>query len=222
MTGDCQGDVLVSDDGRRISRLEDGDRDGALTLYKRYLGLDPDGQAAQVAAEEIASIEQQLAEERRPEAEAAEARRAELEEAQRLADRDRARRRWQAAEALRRAGDPARAADEYRAALAAAPADDHGFRARAWLELEVALAEAGSPPAVVLVPPTDAVVDVDREIASETRRISSLFLAGLALVSGLALDLVPASSNNGTFEVVDLAPLACYGFAATIGAVWAF
>ena len=49
-----------------------------------------------------------------------------------------------------------------------------------------------------------------------------LALAGVAVASGVALDLVPGSANNGRFDGMDVLPLGCYAIGLVLAASWAF
>ena len=171
-----------------------GDKARALELYRKYLELDPNGQGAHVAAEAVAAIEAQLADEKRlKEAEAAEAqKRAEAAETQKRAD---------AVEAQKRAEADRLARERER--------ERRG-------ETRVAGAFITPPPAR----PAAEVADERGEV--KRRRPLWLSLAIAAVATGLALDFIPDSSTNGSFEATDMLPLGCYALGATFLAVWTF
>ncbi len=197
-----------------VCHERNGDRAQALNMYRRYLQLDPDGAGAQAAAESVAVLERELAAAELPGA----GRGATAPDA---ATAMRALRLWWAAEAYRQAGDPVRAADHYRRYLASGLIGEHTLEARLWLE-DLTGAAAKPSAAGASMSATGVAAEAPDRSAAKRRHPSWLVLAGVAIASGVVLDLKPASANNGRFDAMDLAPIGCYALGLAFAARWVF
>lgn len=63
---------------------------------------------------------------------------------------------------------------------------------------------------------------LDRLITAQACRRQLLVLAGVAIASGLLLDVMPGSAKNGRFDALDLAPIGCYATGLVLEVKWAF
>jgi len=231
-----------------VCHERNGDRAQALNMYRRYLQLDPDGAGSQAAAESIAALERELAaaeipgagpETPAPDAATAMRAQARARRGEKLAragkhaaaaaefaaaheaDPGQPVRLWWAAEAYRQAGDPVRAAEHYRRYLASGLFGEHTLEARLWLE-DLTGAVAKTSAAGASMSATAVAADAPDRTTAKRRHPSLLVLAGVAIASGVVLDLKPASANNGRFDAMDLAPIGCYALGLALAARWAF
>jgi hypothetical protein len=134
-----------------------------------------------------------------------------------------------AAEAYRAAGEKDQALEQYRRYLAAAHDGPHAGDARRQIAILTTPPKSIESPALGTavtrkvprhrVRPT--IVD-DRPPPKPAPKWIWPTLAAVSLLTGIAIDVLPASAHDGRFEVTDAIPLGLYGGALIFTGVWVF